>query len=54
MTSSTADTATLAPPDNQSAYIVSPTYDWLLFLGTPIAALLIGFLISGTSFADEL
>jgi hypothetical protein len=36
-----------------SAFIVGPAYDWLLFLGTPLAALLAGFLISGSSFAGR-
>jgi hypothetical protein len=53
MTSATPDTASLERGDHQSAYIVGPLYDWLLFLGTPIAALLAGFLISGTDFADD-
>jgi hypothetical protein len=35
-----------------SSYIVSAAYDWLLFLLPPALALLLGFLISGTGFAD--
>jgi hypothetical protein len=37
-----------------SGYIVGPTYDWLLFLGPPVFALLAGIALSGTSIADDL
>lgn len=40
-----------SPGIARTAYIVGPAYDWLLFLGTPLAALAAGFLISGTAFA---
>lgn len=33
-----------------TAYIVSPLYDWCLFLAPPVVSLLIGFLISGTTY----
>lgn len=36
----------------RSSYIVSPTYDWLLFLLPPALALVLGIMISGTWFAD--
>jgi hypothetical protein len=34
-------------------YIVSPLYDWLLFLAPPSFALALGIAISGTSFTDS-
>ncbi len=37
----------------RSAYVVGPVYDWVFFLGPPVLALLAGWLISGTDFADE-
>ncbi len=38
--------------DNESLYIVGPAYDWLLFLGSPIGALAIGFWASGSILAN--
>ncbi|MDB2691720.1 hypothetical protein N9Z36_04200 [Luminiphilus sp.] len=36
----------LAPLSQRDAYIVGPTYDWLLFLLPPLVALSIGYLVS--------
>ena len=40
-----------APSDK--TYIVGPVYDWVFFLAPPTLALVLGILISGTSFADS-
>lgn len=40
----------MSPP--RSPYIVSPRYDWVFFLAPPLAAMLVGLAISGTSFAS--
>ena len=48
----TSTSATKAAP-KRSGYIVGPLYDWLLFLGPPVLALLVGVSLSGTDFADE-
>lgn len=37
----------------QNTYIIKPVYDWVFFLAPPLAALLLGYFISGTDFADE-
>jgi hypothetical protein len=37
----------------RSPYLVSPAYDWCWFLLPPLAALVIGILISGSAFADD-
>jgi hypothetical protein len=34
-------------------YIVSPRYDWAFFLAPPLVALLVGILISGTGFSED-
>src|SRR5690606_34228978 len=36
----------------RSPYLVGPRYDWAFFLMPPLAALVVGILISGTSFAE--
>jgi len=36
----------------RSRYIVGPVYDWVFFLMSPVVALALGILISGTDFAD--
>lgn len=38
-----------APVAHRSPYIVSPVYDWVFFLLPPLASLLVGALVSGTS-----
>ena len=42
------------PPraEGRSPYIVSPAYDWSLFLLPPTMALIVGILIAGSEFAD--
>lgn len=37
----------------RSPYLVSPAYDWAFFLLPPLISLVIGILISGTSFAER-
>jgi hypothetical protein len=37
----------------RSPYLVSATYDWAFFLLPPLVALVLGILISGTSFTDD-
>ena len=37
----------------RSPYIVSPVYDWALFLLPPVAAIWAGVMISGTDFSDR-
>jgi len=37
----------------RSQYIAGPVYDWAFFLLPPLASLLLGALIAGTSFADH-
>ena len=39
--------------EQRSPYIVSPVYDWVFFLGPPLAAFLIGFAISGSWLTTE-
>ena len=39
--------------EQRSPYIVSPVYDWVFFLGLPLAAFLIGFAISGSWLTTE-
>ncbi|MFV8819153.1 hypothetical protein [Haliea sp. E17] len=48
----TAATGAAASALPRSAYIVNPAYDWLLFLLPPVAALGLGFVITGTWFSD--
>lgn len=46
----------MAGTDNaraKSSYIVRPWFDWLFFLSPPLVALILGYLIAGTPFADE-
>jgi len=38
----------LAPLSRRDAYIVGPTYDWMLFLLPPLVALLIGYLVNNS------
>ena len=38
----------------RSAYIVSPSYDWVLFLLPPVMALLLGYLIKDTCVANNI
>jgi hypothetical protein len=38
----------------RSPYLVSPAYDWSWFLLPPLLALVLGILIAGSSFADDL
>ncbi len=45
-------TSSPSSPSPPSLYIVSPTYDWLLFLGSPLIALAAGFFVSSSSFAN--
>ena len=39
--------------ERASTYIVSPAYDWCLFLLPPVFSLLVGYLISGTALTTE-
>jgi hypothetical protein len=50
---SALDPAREPPPRERSPYIVSRGFDWAFFLLPPIASLLIGALIAGTSFAEH-
>jgi hypothetical protein len=49
---SAADMASMLIP--RSAYIVSPSYDWVLFLLPPVMALLLGYLIKDTWVANNI
>jgi hypothetical protein len=49
---STSPAAISADVRPLSGYIVGPVYDWVFFLGPPLAALVLGIAISGTAFSD--
>ncbi|EDM77905.1 hypothetical protein PPSIR1_01759 [Plesiocystis pacifica SIR-1] len=36
-----------------TGYIISPWYDWLFFLGPPLIALVLGYLLKDTAFSNE-
>lgn len=40
-------------PSPRSTYIVGPLYDWAFFLLPPVAALVLGIMLSGSRIADE-
>ncbi|MDQ3367419.1 MAG: hypothetical protein M3680_18505 [Myxococcota bacterium] len=44
----------MSAPRAPGPFIVGPVYDWLLFLGSPVLALVLGIIVSGSALSTEL